>query len=81
MPILLHMSDQVAEQNCVPLSVDTVAGTPNLDNQPEVKASEQVVSSILRSGMASTHLVVLSMMVRIYWKPPAAAGRGPTMSA
>ncbi len=33
MPIFLHMLDQVAEQNCVPLSVNTVAGTLNLDNQ------------------------------------------------
>jgi hypothetical protein len=74
------MSDQVAEQNCVPLSEDTVAGTPNLDNQPEMKESAQVVASILHSRMASNRLVVLSMMVRIYWNPPAAVGRGPTMS-
>jgi hypothetical protein len=74
------MPDQVAEQNCVPLSVDTVAGTPNLDNQPEMKASVQVVASMLRSGTASTHLFVLSIMVRMYWNPSATVGRGLTMS-
>jgi hypothetical protein len=60
-----HMADHVEEQTCVPLTVEIITGTPNLDIQPEINASEQVASAIFCNGMASTYLVVLSMTVRM----------------
>ena len=62
-PIRAHAEDHSDEVNCVPLSVVTVAGTPKRATQPEIKLSVHVLASMLRRGMASTHLVDLSTAV------------------
>jgi hypothetical protein len=48
--------------NCVPLSDVITAGTPNLATQAAMRVSAQV-AAISRTGVASSHLVDLSIMV------------------
>ena len=48
--------------NCVPLSEVTVADMPNLETQCEKKTWEHVEADISFRGIASSHLVVRSMM-------------------
>ena len=55
----------VADENCVPLSEMRVAGTPNLATLEDMKAAAHVLADISFSGTASSHLVVLSIMVRM----------------
>ena len=55
----------VADENCVPLSEVRVAGMPNLATQEDMKAAAYVLAVISFSGTASSHLVVLSIMVRM----------------
>ena len=55
----------MADESCVPLSEVRVAGTPNLATQEDMKAAEHVLAAISFRGTASSHLVVLSMMVRM----------------
>jgi hypothetical protein len=43
-----------------------VSGTPNLEIHPENNASEASVAAVLVRGMASIHLLVLSMMLRMW---------------
>jgi hypothetical protein len=43
-----------------------VSGTPNLQIQPENNAAATSVKAVLVRGMASIHLLVLSMMVRMW---------------
>jgi hypothetical protein len=43
-----------------------VSGTPNLEIQPENNAAATCVAAVLVRGMACIHLLVLSMMVRIW---------------
>jgi hypothetical protein len=62
-PRRLHAAAHTEEVNCVPLSVVTVAGTPNHTTQSEMKLSTHVLASMLRRGIASTHLVDLSTTV------------------
>lgn len=62
-PSLFDIWYHTSEQNCVPLSEVMASGTPNRATQPEVKASATAVAVMLASGMASSHLVDLSMMV------------------
>ena len=64
-PSLEQSCCHVAEENCVPLSEERVAGMPNLATQEDMKAAEHVLAVISFTGTASNHLVVLSMMVRM----------------
>ncbi len=43
-----------------------VSGTPNLQIQAENNAVATSVAAVLVRGMASIHLLVLSMMVRMW---------------
>jgi hypothetical protein len=54
----------VADENCVPRSVVTVCGTPNLAIQCSTKASAHNSAVRLLRGIASGHLLVLSMHVK-----------------
>ena len=72
-------SDQTAEVNWAPLSEVRRAGTPNLEIQVEMKAHAQDSTVMEDRGLASGHLKVLSIMVRIY-EYPWLEERGPTMS-
>ena len=65
MPSLEQSCCLVADENCVPLSEVRVAGTPNLATQEDMKAAAHVLAVISFSGTASSHLVVLSIMVRM----------------
>jgi hypothetical protein len=55
--------DHIADENCLPLSVVTVAGTPNLVTHVVMKAFAHAVASMLRNGAASNHLVDMSNIV------------------
>ena len=70
---------QRLDSNCLPRSVITVEGTPNLAIQPRTKAlaTDSAVMSI--RGNASGQCVNLSMHVRRYLYPWE-GGRGPTIS-
>ena len=72
--------------NCAPLSVTHCFGTPNREIQPERKKTTEVGVVSMR-GIASVHLVALSIQVSRYlygngsgWLGRKAGGRGPTMS-
>ena len=62
-PSLEQSCCHVADENCVPLSEVRVAGTLNLATQEDMKAAAHMLAVISFSGTASSHLVVLSMMV------------------
>ena len=70
---------KAAPQNCVPLSLTTAAGNLFLAN---ISFSCQTMTLAVTDfiGMASGHLVAISMHVRRYWNPPLAFGSGPTIS-
>ncbi len=55
---------QTDEQNCLPWSEVTCSGTPNLDTQPDTRASAQLAAEVDRSGIASAQRVDLSMTVK-----------------
>ncbi len=74
----LHSASQTAGVNWVPRSEVMTAGTPKRLTQPATKASAIVAASMFLTGMASTHLVDWSMMVKRYLKPSAEVGSGPT---
>ncbi len=59
MSSLLQRTSQMAAVNCIPLSNVPVAGTTNQDTQPALNASAQVEASMLGTGTASIHLVLL----------------------
>jgi hypothetical protein len=50
--------------NCGPRSEEIVAGTPNLDTHPSIKADAQLSAVVLARGIASAHRVVLSITVK-----------------
>ncbi len=56
-----------------------VSGTPNLKIHPENNAAATDVAAVLVRGMASIHLLILSMMVRM-WLWPKEIVSGPTRS-
>jgi hypothetical protein len=56
-----------------------VSGTPNLEIHPENNAAATSVAAVLVRGMASIHLLVRSMMVRMCWYPETGVN-GPTRS-
>ncbi len=72
----LHSASQTADMNWVPRSEVMTAGTPKQLTQP-AKASPIVAASMFLTGMASTHLVDRSMMVKSYLKPSAEWGAAP----
>jgi hypothetical protein len=61
----LQNEAQETEENCAPLYDVTVSGTPKRATQADRKASMQEAVAIFLRGMASSHLVVLSMMVKM----------------
>ncbi len=56
-----------------------VSGTPNLEIHSENNAAATSVAAVLVRGMASIHLLVLWMMVRM-WLWPKETVSGPTRS-
>src|SRR5450830_286933 len=78
-PMVLQKVFHSPEVNWLPLSVVTVAGQPYRASQCSVKASSTSRVATFSSCAASTHLVVLSIMVRICVLP-LEEGNGPTMS-
>ncbi len=66
--------------NWVPRSEVMTTGTPKRLTQRATKASAIVAASMFLTGMASTHLVDRSMMVKRYLNPSAEVGSGPTKS-
>ncbi len=66
--------------NWVPLSEVTVSGMPKRATQVEKKTSMQVEAEMLMRGMASSHRVVQSIIVKRYKKPSSEAAKGPTRS-
>jgi hypothetical protein len=69
----------LARLNCVPLSVRTLFGTPNLYMMLlwNLTAASCVMFTV---GVASIYLVNVSMPTNKNLKPPGALGRMPTMS-
>src|SRR5207244_5418815 len=65
--------------NLVPLSMMILLGTPNLTTM-SWKNSFALAVVIVAIGLASIHLVNLSMAMKRCVKPPDALCRGPTMS-
>jgi hypothetical protein len=72
--------DQTADVNCSPRSDVMHSGTPNLATHVAMKVSAQDVAEVSLSGTASNHLVDLSIMVKMWLKPPEETGTGPTRS-
>ena len=65
MPRHVQSCCHVADENCVPLSEVRVADTPNLATQDDMKVAVHVLADISFRGTASSHLVVLSILVRM----------------
>ena len=65
MPRRVQSCCYVADENCVPLSEVRVAGTPNLATQDDKNVAVHVFADISFRGTASSHLVVLSITVRM----------------
>ena len=70
---------QIENVNWEPLSDVRTAGTPNLEIQVEIKAPAQDSAEMEDKGTPSSHLLVLSIMVKRNVKP-CLDGRGPTRS-
>ena len=75
----IHNSAQISEVNCAPLSDVIIAGTPKRGIQLKNSASVQSLVLVAERGIASNHLVDLSMIVNRCVKP-LDDGRGPTIS-
>jgi hypothetical protein len=69
MPACPQKEAHAAEENCAPLSVVTVSGTPKRATQEDKKALMQEAAEASLRGVASNHLVVLSITVKRYSKP------------
>ena len=78
-PNCVEIVDHIVDVNCGPLSDVMSSGTPKraIHELTNALAHSDVV--VLRKGIASGHLVVLSTMVS-RWVNPDDGGRGPTMS-
>ena len=68
-PSCLQSLLQMDEVNWLPLSEVMMAGMPNLAIQLLMRASTQVSVSMEVKGMASSHLLDRSMMMKRYRKP------------
>ena len=55
----------VADENCVPLSKVRVGRMPNLATHEDMKAAARMLAVISFSGTASSHLVILWIIVRM----------------
>jgi hypothetical protein len=62
----LHRAAQSAEVNWGPLSLVIAEGMPNRCIHPTKRVAAQSAAEVDSSGIASGHLVVLSMTVKIY---------------
>ncbi len=62
-PSCWQVAAQMEEVNWLPLSDVITTGRPNLATQLLMKAYTQVSVSMEAKGMASSHLLLLSMMV------------------
>ncbi len=58
------MASHIEEQNCLPWSEVTCSGTPNLEIQPDTRASAQLAADVDRSGISSAQWVDLSTTVK-----------------
>jgi hypothetical protein len=76
----LQKEAQIAKKNWAPLSVVTISGMPKRATHVVRNAPVQEAAEISFSGVASNHLVVRSMTVKIYSQPSSETGRGPTKS-
>ena len=72
-----QMADHRDEVKWVPLSLVITAGTPNLEIHPWNMVEAHSAAEIPVRGIASDHLVDLSMHVKRYVKP-LDEGKGPT---
>src|SRR6266542_1638015 len=79
MPSSSHQSLNLDPVNCVPLSMIILLRTLNLTTM-SWKNSFALVAVIVVTGLASIHLVNLSMATKRCVKPPGALCRGSTMS-
>ena len=79
-PRVEQTRDQREEVKWAPLSEVRVEGTPNLEIHELMKTLAQESADVEDMGMASGHLVVLSMIVK-RWVKPRWGGRGPTRSS
>ena len=79
-PSLEQRADHTTDVNCGPRSEVMHSGTPNLATHVATKVSAHDVAEVSLSGTASNHLVDLSIMVKMWLKPPEETGRGPTRS-
>jgi hypothetical protein len=80
MPVCPQKEAHEVEENWAPLSVVTVSGTPKRATHEDKKALMQEAAEASLRGVASNHLVVLSITVKRYRKPSSEAGSGPTRS-
>jgi hypothetical protein len=69
MPSSFMAAAHSAEVNCTPLSDVIMVGRSKRATQLHTKASATSAVAVARRGMASSHLVVLSTIVRRYAKP------------
>ncbi len=76
----LHSASQTADLNWEPQSEVMTARTPKQLTQPATKASAIVAAFKFLTGMAFTHLVDRSMMVKRYLNPSTEVGSSPTKS-
>jgi hypothetical protein len=60
-----HSLDQRFEVNCGPRSEVIVSGTPKREIQEKVKAFAHAATDVSERGIASIHLDVQSMIVKI----------------
>ncbi len=74
-PSLEQRADHTVDVNCGPRSEVMHFGT-----HVAMKVLAQDVAEVSLSGTASNHLVDLSIMVKMWLKPPEETGRGPTKS-
>ncbi len=76
-PSLEQRADQTADVNCGPRSEVMHSGTPNLATHVATKVSAHDVAEVSLSGTASNHLVDLSIIVKMWLKPPRRNRKGP----
>jgi hypothetical protein len=60
----LQRADQRVDVNCGPLSLVMVEGRPNPCIQPAKRSAAQSAADVEERGIASGHLVVLSIIVK-----------------
>jgi hypothetical protein len=71
--------DQMFEVNCVPRSEVIISGTAKREIQEKIKALAHAAAGVSDKGIASIHLDVRSMTVKMKFQPPLYC-QGPTKS-